>query len=91
MRILVTCVAVVCFIFGCYESGHGATAGPSGRYQLERMGSDGFALVDSETGRVWLLAPGKEGCKGSGICFMEVNRLRLTESGWAPELLPAQK
>lgn len=96
MRILVACAAVVLFIFGAYESGHGATACEGGRYQLVKADPT-MALVDSETGRVWLMLPRPEKhrpgvkCKGLETCFVEMDRQRLTESGWVSEIIPAQK
>lgn len=96
MRILVACAVVVLFLFGTYESGDAATASLGGRYQLVKLDSH-LALVDSETGRVWLMVPRPHEmrpavkCRGMSNCFVEIDRQRLTESGWVSEILPGQR
>ena len=68
-----------------------------GRYQLVLEPDGPTWLVDTVTGRMWrqtrLTGPGGtpqpgSPCKGVGTCFFEVDRMRLTDSGWESEIVP---
>ena len=69
-----------------------------GRYQLVSDSSTMF-MVDTVTGRAWrytiLTKAGGEKaespCQGLAACLIEVDRVRLTDSGWVSEIFPAKR
>ncbi len=66
----------------------GQSAQQIGRYQIVVTASvSATFLVDTITGKVWVLAPSGE-CRGPQACFLEVDRLKLSESGWMSEIYP---
>lgn len=66
-----------------------------GRYQLLLHSPGTVYLVDTATGRIWRYtkltraeqAPENNPCFGLDTCFMEVDRLRLTDSGSVSEIV----
>jgi hypothetical protein len=70
--------------------------GQVGRYQLLLNSPGTVYLVDTATGRIWRYtkltrAEGSSDqsnpCTGLDTCFLEVDRLRLTDSGWVSEIV----
>lgn len=98
-----TVVAITALVLGLGEaSAASAQAGQEiGRYQLVSEHQGTIFLVDTATGRVWrytaLTAAAGEKvpspCKGLVTCFLEIDRLKLNESGsgWVPERLTRQR
>ena len=72
-----------------------STPAQIGRYQLLLHSPGTVYLVDTATGRIWRYtkltraeqAPESNPCFGLDTCFLEVDRLRLTDSGWVSEIL----
>ena len=69
----------------------------SGRYHV--VAGDFVFLLDTVSGRVWRYMLGTEHgsekarslCRGDNACFFEVDRLRLTDSGWQSEVYPTKR
>jgi hypothetical protein len=66
------------------------------RYQMVTAGAATAFLIDTATGRVWLLMTPQTAhpiseCQGFSMCFHELDRLKKTDSGWASEIYPSKR
>jgi len=103
MRYILIATLTLLLVSVSISSVWGQSSQQIGRYQLVSDHTTTMFMVDTVTGRAWryseLIKPGGEKadspCQGLTRCFIEVDRLRLTDSGrtgegagWASEILP---
>lgn len=95
MRIVVAIVALAATVLAV-SGATPQTVQQPGRFQLVAEPNTTVFLLDTATGRVWRysrLTQGPESelvpvCKGVENCFLEIERKRLTKTGYVSEAVP---